>query len=391
MKEFYGFERPDGSVGVRNQLLVIAPIDCSFEPAKQVAARVDGAVAVTQYHGCGKNSMVIHTLVGAGKNPNIAGILLFGLGCESLTNDVLMEGLASTGKPVESLVIQEDGGAITTMEKGVRVLQQMSQKASQQKRSAFPLSKLTLAVECGGSDATSGLAANPAVGRAADILIDEGGTVIFSETSEMIGTQHILAKRAVNDKVAEDIFKMIEQEEKRLNSMGVDSRFMSKGNVDGGLTTIEEKSLGAIYKGGTKPIQGVLWHGNGQFDLPASPGLWLQDGTGWDVPSVTHMAAAGAQIACFTSGKGSTTGHAIVPVIKITGNSKTYRNLIDSMDLNAGTILDGNEPLNAAGERIFEMILETASGRKTKAEALGFRDFIVFSRDRAAERLLGHC
>jgi altronate dehydratase large subunit len=335
--------------------------------------------------------MVIHTLVGAGKNPNIAGILLFGLGCESLTNDVLMEGLASTGKPVESLVIQKDGGTITTMEKGVRVLQQMAQKASQQKRSAFPLSKLTLAVECGGSDATSGLAANPAVGKAADILIDEGGTVIFSETSEMIGTQHILAKRAVNDKVAEDIFKMIEQEEKRLNSMGVDSRFMSKGNVDGGLTTIEEKSLGAIYKGGTKPIQGVLWHGNGQFDLPATPGLWLQDGTGWDVPSVTHMAAAGAQIACFTSGKGSTTGHAIVPVIKITGNSKTYHNLIDNIDLNAGAILDGNEPLNAAGERIFEMILETASGRKTKAEALGFRDFIVFSRDRAAERLLGHC
>ncbi len=391
MKEFYGYERSDGSVGVRNQLLVIAPIDCSFEPAKQVAARVEGAVAVTQYHGCGKNSMVIHTLVGAGKNPNIAGILLFGLGCESLTNDVLMEGLASTGKPVESLVIQKDGGTITTMEKGVRVLQQMAQKASQQKRSAFPLSKLTLAVECGGSDATSGLAANPAVGKAADILIDEGGTVIFSETSEMIGTQHILAKRAVNDKVAEDIFKMIEQEEKRLNSMGVDSRFMSKGNVDGGLTTIEEKSLGAIYKGGTKPIQGVLWHGNGQFDLPATPGLWLQDGTGWDVPSVTHMAAAGAQIACFTSGKGSTTGHAIVPVIKITGNSKTYHNLIDNIDLNAGAILDGNEPLNAAGERIFEMILETASGRKTKAEALGFRDFIVFSRDRAAERLLGHC
>ncbi len=391
MKEFYGYERPDGSVGVRNQLLVIAPIDCSFEPARQVAARVDGAVAVTQYHGCGKNSMVIHTLVGAGKNPNIAGILLFGLGCESLTNDVLMEGLAATGKPIESLVIQKDGGTITTMEKGVRVLQQMAQEVSRQKRSAFPLSRLTIAVECGGSDATSGLAANPAVGKAADILIDEGGTVIFSETSEMIGTQHILAKRAVNDQVAGDIYKMIEQEEKRLNSMGVDSRFMSQGNIDGGLTTIEEKSLGAIYKGGTKPIQGVLWHGNGQFDLPASPGLWLQDGTGWDVPSVTHMAAAGAQIACFTSGKGSTTGHAIVPVIKITGNSKTYHNLIDNMDINAGTILDGDEPLNVAGERIFEMILETASGRQTKAEALGFRDFIVFSRDRAAERLLGHC
>lgn len=391
MKEFYGYERPDGSVGVRNHLLVIAPIDCSYEPARQVAARVEGAVAVTQYQGCGKNSMVIHTLVGAGKNPNIAGILLFGLGCESLTNDVLMEGLASSGKPIESIVIQKDGGTITAMEKGVRILQQMAQKVSGQKRSAFPLSKLTLAVECGGSDATSGLAANPAVGKAADILIDEGGTVIFSETQEMIGTQHILANRAINDKVAADIFKMIEQEEKRLNSMGVDSRFMSQGNIDGGLTTIEEKSLGAIHKGGTKPIQGVLWHGNGLFDFPSAPGLWLQDGTGWDVPSVTHMAAAGAQIACFTSGKGSTTGHAIVPVIKITGNSTTYHNLIDNMDINAGAILDGDEPLNTTGERIFEMVLETASGRKTKAEALGFKDFVVFSRNQAAERLLGHC
>ena len=391
MKEFFGYERPDGSVGVRNHLLVIAPIDCSFEPAKQVAARVEGAVAVTQYLGCGKNSMVVNTLVGAGNNPNIAGILLFGLGCESLTNDVLLEGLAKTGKPIESLVIQEDGGTITTIEKGARVLQQMAQKVSLLKSSAFPLSKLTLAVECGGSDATSGIAANPAVGRAADILIDEGGTVLFSETSEMIGTQHILAKRAVNEKTAEDIFKMIEQEEKRLNSMGVDSRFMSKGNIDGGLTTIEEKSLGAIHKGGTKPIQGVLWHDKDRFDTPTTPGLWLQDGTGWDVPSVTHMAAAGAQVACFTSGKGSTTGHAIVPVIKITGNSATYNNLIDNMDINAGTILDGSESLNAVGERIFEMILETASGKKTKAEALGFKDFIVFSQHPIVERLLGHC
>ena len=391
MKEFFGYERSDGSVGIRNHLLVIAPIDCSYEPARQIADRVEGAVAITQYHGCGANPMVVNTLAGIGRNPNVAGILLFGLGCESLTNEILLEKLEAVGKPVESLVIQDDGGTISAMEKGVRILQQMAQEISRQKKEAFPISKLTLAVECGGSDATSGLAANPAVGGAADLLVDAGGTVIFSETSEMIGTQHILARRAVNPEVGDEIFAMIEEEEQRLSGMGLKSRFMSKGNIDGGLTTIEEKSLGAIYKGGTRPIQGVLRHDWDQLDAPTRPGLWLQDGTGWDVPSITHMAAAGAQMACFTSGKGSTTGHAIVPVIKITGNSETYRNLTDNIDVNAGDILDGEESLNSVGRNIFEAVLRTASGEKTKAEALGFKDFVVYSRNRTAEKLLGNC
>ena len=391
MTEFYGYERPDGSVGVRNHLLVIAPIDCSIEPAKQVAARVQGAVAVTQYHGCRADEMLINCLVGTGGNPNVAGILLFGLGCEVLTNEILMGHLEPTGKPIESLVIQEDGGTISAMEKGVRILQGMAQEVGRLKPEPFPVSKLILAVECGGSDATSGLAANPAVGVAADALIEEGGTVIFSEPQEMIGTQHILARRAVSEEAARDIHEMIERQEKRLASMGVDSRYMSKGNIDGGLTTIEEKSLGAIRKGGTKPIQGVLWNTWERFDVPTRPGLWLQDGTGWDVPSVTHMVAAGAQVVCFTSGRGSTTGHAIAPVIKITGNPESYHKLVDNIDINAGTILDGSESLSSVGERIYRTIIDTASGRKTKAEALGFNDFVVFRRDRAAERLLGHC
>jgi len=246
-------------------------------------------------------------------------------------------------------------------------------------------------MECGGSDATSGLAANPAVGGAADMLVDEGATVMFSETTEMIGTQHILAKRAVNQEVADDIFKMINEEEKRLMGAALKSRFMSKGNIDGGLTTIEEKSLGAIYKGGSRPIQGVLWHDWDRLDVPTRPGLWLQDGTGWDVPSISHMAAAGAQIACFTSGKGSTTGHAIVPVIKVTGNSTTFKNLSDNIDVNAGAILEGKETLDGVSQTIFDMVLETASGKRTKAEALGFKDFVVFSRNRTAEKLLGNC
>ncbi len=391
MTQFMGYRRPDGGVGVRNHLLVLAPIDCSYEPAKKIAAQVDGAIAVTQYHGCGKDPVLVHNLVGTGVNPNVAAILVIGLGCETLTVDTVAEGIRPSGKPVETLIIQQEGGTLKTQEKAVRILQRWAQEVSQLKPELFPLSKLTLAVECGGSDATSGLVANPAVGVACDRLIDEGGIVIFSEPQEMIGTQHILARRAVNKRVASDIYKMIDQDEERLKAIGVDSRWMSAGNIDGGLTTIEEKSLGAIRKGGTRPIQGVLQNNWDRFDRPDGQGLWLQDGTGWDVPSVTHMVAAGAQIVCFTSGQGSTTGHAIAPVIKITGNPVTYKLMEDNMDINAGTILDGSESLNSVGQRIYESIIDTANGKKTKAEALGYRDYLVFCRSRAAEHMLGHC
>jgi altronate dehydratase large subunit len=391
MTEFMGYQRQDGSVGVRNHLLVVAPIDCSFQPALKIAEQVEGAVAVTQYQGCGEDPMLINTLVGSGKNPNVAGVLIVGLGCETLTAEILAEKIEPTGKPVETLVIQEDGGTLKTTEKGVRILQKMSQEVGEIEKETFPLSELTLAVECGGSDATSGLAANPATGLAADMLIEEGGKVIFTEVQEMAGTQHILARRAVNDQVAKDIYEMIDRQENRLRASGVDSRWISKGNIEGGLTTLEEKSLGAIMKGGTKQIQGVLKNDWEKFEKPTRTGLWLQDGTGWDVASVTHMVAAGAQIVCFTSGRGSTTGHAIAPVIKITGNTKTYNLLKDNIDINAGTMLDGSESLRDVGKRIFNTIISVANGKKTKAEALGYNDFLVFMRDRAAEHLLGYC
>jgi altronate dehydratase large subunit len=391
MTTFLGYERPDGQVGVRNHLLVIAPIDCSYEPAKKIAEQVEGAVAVTQTYGCGADSMLVHNLVGTALNPNVAGVLIVGLGCETLTGEMLMEQIEPSGKPIYNITIQEEGGTLLTHSKGVGILQKMAQETSKQRRESFPLGKLTLAVECGGSDATSGLAANPAVGVAADTLIDEGGTVIFGETQEMTGTQQVLARRSVNKLVARDIYEIIEAQENRLKAMGVDSRWMSKGNIDGGLTTIEEKSLGAIRKGGTKPIQGVLHNDWDRFDKPTKPGLYLMDGPGWDVPSVTHMVATGAQIVCFTTGRGSTTGHAVAPVIKITGNKQTYNRMMDNMDVNAGTVLDGSESLNSVGQKIFNTIVETANGKKTKAEALGYHDYIVFKRSREAEHMLGHC
>lgn len=391
MRTFEGYERQDGSVGVRNHLLVIAPIDCSFEPAKRIADQIDGAVAVTQHHGCEFNEMVASTLIGIGCNPNVAGVLLLGLGCESLTSEILAEGIRRTGKPVEILTIQQEGGTIASIAKGKSLLEAMAKITVGLERKLFPISKLTLAVECGGSDATSGLAANPATGVAVDLLIDEGGAAIISEPQEMTGTQQILSKRGVNEKVAHEIDEMIDREEERMKAMGIDSRFISKGNIDGGLTTIEEKSLGAIRKGGSRAIQGVLENSWRRLEKPNHSGLWLQDGTQWDVPSITHMLAAGAQVVAFTTGRGSTTGHAIAPVIKITGNSETFARMVDNMDMNAGTIMDGTEFLHAVGKRIFDTVIEVASGRQTKAEALGYKDFIVFTRDRAAEHLLGFC
>ena len=391
MTEFMGYERPDGQVGIRNHLLVIAPIDCSYEPAKKIAEQVEGAVAITQTYGCGNDSMLVNNLVGTALNPNVAGVLIVGLGCETLTGEILMDQIEPSGKPVYNITIQKEGGTLKTHEKGVRILQKMKQELAELQRESFPINKLTLAVECGGSDATSGLAANPAVGVAADKLIDEGGSVMFGETQEMSGTQQVLARRAVNKDVADAIYEIIETQEARQKAMGISSRWMSKGNIDGGLTTIEEKSLGAVVKGGTKPIQGVLYNNWERFDTPTKPGLYLMDGPGWDVPSVTHMVAAGAQVVCFTSGRGSTTGHAISPVIKITGNPETYEMMMDNMDINAGTILDGSESLNSVGQRIYDMIRQTANGRQTKAEALGYKDYIVFKRSREAEHLLGHC
>jgi altronate dehydratase large subunit len=388
MTEFYGYERPDRSVGVRNHLLVIAPIDCSYEPASRIADKVEGAVAVTQHHGCGVNEMVVNTLIGVGRNPNTSGVLLVGLGCETLTSEILAEGIVKSGKPVEIVVCQE-GGTLRAIEKGIQILRRMAQETNETKREPFSLSKLTLAIECGGSDATSGLAANPATGIAANMLIDEGGTVIFSEPQEMTGTQDILAKRAVNEKVAEAIRRMIDREEQRMKAMGIDSRFITKGNLDGGLTTIEEKSLGAIRKGGTRSIQGVLENNWSGLDKPSHGGLWLQDGTERDIPSVTHLVAAGAQVVAFTTGRGSTIGHAIAPVLKITGNSETYARMTDNMDIDSGAVIDGSETLQTVGKGIFNAIIGVASGKKTKAEALGYRDFDVFARDRAAEHLLG--
>jgi altronate dehydratase large subunit len=395
-ESFWGYERADGLVGVRNHLLVMATCDCAYEEAKKMAAAIPDTVAVSQYHGCGADPMVVQTMVGIANNPNVGAVLLVGLGCETIAVDLLKAGIQPagirpSGKPLADVVIQRDGGSLKAIEAGTRILREMASQISGQRRQPYDVSRLFVALQCGGSDGTSGIAANPAVGVAADRLVDAGATVVFSETGEMTGTAHLLARRAVDDEVARRIHQIIEDNVRRVKAAGGDGRSLPQGNHDGGLTTIEEKSLGSIRKGGTRPIQGVLENSRERLERPTVPGLYIQDGTGWDVASITHMAAIGAQIAVFTTGRGSTTGHAIVPVIKVTGTPATYANMMDNMDVNAGRIVEGTASIREVGDEIYRQVLDVASGTKSKPEALGFQDFQIYRRDRAVENLLREC
>jgi len=386
-KEFLGYERPDGQVGVRNHLLVMATCDCAYQEALKIANSVPGAVAVTQWNGCGNDPMVANQMIGIANNPNIGATLLVGHGCETITVEVLGRGIEKSGKPLADVVSQE-GGTIKTIAKGTRMLRNMAREISNKKRKTFEISDLILSLECAGSDATSGLAANPAVGNSVDRLIDAGGTAIFSEPLEMTGTEHILSRRAVNEEVATKIYNLVYSAEKWAKARGVSSRFMSKGNIEGGLSTIEEKSLGAILKGGTRAIRGVLENSRLKLEKPTQSGLYIQDGTGWDVPSITHMLAVGAQITIFTTGCGATPGHAIAPVIKVTGNPTTYSKMEDNIDVNAGKIIEGEAGITEVGKEIFDMVVRVASGERTKAEILGYNDFVIWRRDPVAERLI---
>jgi len=393
---FLGFRRTDGSVGVRNHVVIMPTVYCANEPAKLIANRVEGAVALTHPFGCDDpgpelyyQGQVINNLVGIGENPNVTGVLVLSLGCEVLQPEALMDKLVGAKKPVESLVIQEAGGTLKTVKRGTDIVLKMVNEAKNFEREELDLSHLTVAVDCGGSDATSGIAANPAVGKAIDMLIKAGGTAIFTEPGEMIGAEHILARRAVNDEVKKRIFQIVANEEKRWKSVDIEPTWMSPGNVEGGLTTIEEKSLGAIQKGGTTTINGVLENSLHKLEKPTGKGLYLQDGTGADVHGVTHMVAAGAQVVIFTTGKGSTIGYAVAPVIKVTGNPKTYAKMKDDMDINAGTIITGEESIKEVGERIFHEIIRVASGEESKSEALGYRDFEIYGPNPFINKTLG--
>lgn len=377
--KFLGYRRSSGRVGVRNHVLVFPTVICAAGVAEAIAREVPGTVYLGHQHGCGhlgpERDHMIRTMVGSCGNPNVAGVLLVGLGCEMLTAHLLGEELRDAGQTVETITTQHMSGTTEAIAKGIELAQRLLEEAKSAHREPVEAAELMVAAKCGASDTLSGLTANPAMGVASDILIAEGGSIVITETPEMLGAEHVLAKRAASKAVERRIWEITSRTEERIKALGLDIREAEPGpgNIEAGLTTLAEKSLGAIRKGGTTPIVEVVDYAQ----RPSRKGLVIMDGPAHDVVSVTGMVAAGAQVVVFTTGLGTPVGSPITPVIKVSSNSDLYQRWEDNIDLNAGAILDGEETLDTVGRSILEEILQVASGKRTKAEILGHREFAI--------------
>jgi altronate dehydratase large subunit len=377
---FQGYLRPDGKAGTRNYVLVIPSVGCSQIAGQSIAQGLKDVVCLPNILGCGQvgedRELVKKTLVGFGTHPNVSAVLIVGNGCEQLAPEKIAQGIAPTGKRVEVIVIQDIGGTTKTIALGKKIVKEMHEDAARLNREPIPLSELILGTECGGSDYTSGLASNPAVGAACDMLVSEGGTAILSETPELIGAEHLLARRARTPEMAQQVLDAVAWWENKAIAAGQNIREANPapGNIAGGITTLEEKSLGCIYKGGTSPLEEVIPYAS----HPTKKGLVYMDTPAHDIEQLTGMVAGGAQIIVFTTGRGNPLGTPIAPVIKITANRDTYLKMRDNMDIDVSKIIEGKETVQSAGERILEEIISVASGKATKAEKLGQRDFCLF-------------
>ena len=396
---FRGYRRSTGQVGTRNYIAVISNVNCSASVARMVANQfddsslapyenIDGVISFRHEGGCAmawegvRHKMLTDVLGGMARHPNIGGYLLVGLGCEQATLDHLVSsqnlhqiqiGASNTATVTDSvpvLSIQSTGGTRRTVEQGVAIVKEMLPRVNKATRSVVPASELTLALECGGSDGYSGITANPALGAATDLLVASGGTAILSETAEIYGAEHLLTRRARTREVAEKLLERIEWWRWYCNNYGeeFDSN-PSVGNKAGGLTTITEKSLGAVSKGGTTALEAVY-----EYAKPIDKkGFVVMDSPGFDPASVTGMVAGGANLVAFTTGRGSCFGFKPVPSFKIASNSRLYQRLPDDMDFNAGQVIEGKS-VQEVGREIFEALLHTASGQPTCSEKLGIGD-----------------
>lgn len=377
---FLGYRRPDGTAGVRNQLLIIPTVTLANQVAVRVARRVEGAVAMPHEHGIGQTEadlrQTFHILRGTGANPNVGAVLVLGLSDEDqIQAEALAGAIAASGKPVAHLRIQDVGGTLKAVLAGEARAQQLAAAIQPLQREPVPVAELIVGSKCGGSDATSGLACNPALGNAMDRLVAAGGTCVFSETPEIVGAEHLIAARAARPEVAADVIAAVARFEAMVHAMGIDMRGgnPSPGNIAGGLSSIEEKSLGCISKAGTAPVQGVTGYG----ERPPGRGLYFMDSASNDIECVSGMAAAGCQVVCFTTGRGTPTGHPVVPVVKLCANPQTSRRMADNIDIDVSPVLLGRTRLPDLGAQIWAEIQAVAGGRLVKAEVLGHREFSI--------------
>lgn len=373
--EFMGYLRPDGKAGARNFTAVIPSVTCANDVALAICHQVQGTVTYLHHQGCCQLppdlDRVTETLISIGKSPNVANVLVVSLGCEGTDHARMVEEIAAAGKHVEIIRIQELGGVSKAIQAGTDFARRLVIEASGYQRTPCPISKVVMAIKCGGSDATSGMASNCVIGYVADKLVDLGATVIFGETTEFIGGEHLLARRGATPQVGEKILQIVDEMEKRAKSLNCDMRKgqPTPGNIAGGLSTIEEKSLGAIMKSGSRPIQGVLDYPQA---ITTENGLWIKDTPGREPEILTGMACSGAQFMMFSTGRGAPQGFPSMPVIKICGNPHTYARMSEDMDINAGLIITGEKTIEEVGEEAFQKMLRVLSGEMTKNEAIQY-------------------
>jgi altronate dehydratase large subunit len=392
-----GYLRPDGRKGIRNHLLVVYTVECASFVAQEVA-KDEPDTHVIGFPGCYDNDYAIRLMLALATHPNIGAVLAVGLGCEYTQPHRIAEAVRASGRPAESFFIQEHGGTRSSVSYGKEVLASLRARAAENAvKVPMTFADLTIGAECGGSDGTSGLAGNPVVGRAFDRLVDLGGSAIFEETVEMIGLRDLMVARAASPQATEQLGACYDKMLRYCKAVRQYS--VAPGNFAGGLTTIEEKSMGAFAKGGSRPIQGVIR----VSERPPHPGLWILDTVpdehfmqfGYTNPNDTEgimdLIAAGAQIVLFITGRGSVIGSAVAPIIKITGNQRTYRNLNDDMDFNAGRVLAGELTMDQAAAELMDLIADVASGQQSKPERLGHREFFLMYKHQDVPSLEAGC
>ena len=377
-----GYERGNGHPGIRNHLLCVHTVECSSFVTQRIAGE-DPRVQAMGFAGCYSNEYAARMMAALGSHPNVGGVLLVSLGCEGTDAGELAQQIRQSGRPVEVLRIQEEGGTLKTIERGSTIVRRMLEELERVPRVPMAVSDLVIGAECGGSDATSGISANPAVGRAFDMMVDAGGTAIIEETLEMVGCKKIVSSRGATPKASFDLERSVEKAERF--SLQLDQFSIAPGNHIGGLTTIEEKSMGAFAKCGNRPIQGVIK----VAQQPPRNGLWVLDsvpdpspfGFGYSNPNdsegILDLISCGAHIIVFTTGRGSVIGSVISPVLKVCGNPQTYARMCGDMDVNAGRIIASESTLDDVGREIFELLAKVAAGKQTKAELLGHREYCI--------------